>query len=153
HWTTRSLPDRITAVAEAFPQTRDGELRARYNDDNRLANLLLHGSTVALNDRITDDTFGNATIRSGPSAQHLANGLRHAYWSYQRLALLIADRRNPEARADIERIYDEGWPRLQTITEPALKKAGRNGRCPCHSGLKVKDCHGTPAGSTAGQRQ
>ena len=111
-------------------------------DDNRLANLLLHGSIVALNDRVTDDAFGNATIRSGPSEQHLANGLRHAYWSYQRLALLISDRRNPGARTDIERRYAEGWPLLQTITAPALKNAGRNGRCPCGSGRKVKDCHG-----------
>ncbi|MDQ6804064.1 MAG: hypothetical protein M3065_03650 [Actinomycetota bacterium] len=142
HWTTKGLPDRIKAVQPSFPQDRGDELQARYEDDNRLANLLLHGSTVALNDRITDDAFGNATIRSGPSEQHLANGLRHAYWSYQRLAL-IAQRRNPEARAEIERHYAEGWPLLQTITLPALKKAGRNGRCPCGSSRKVKDCHGS----------
>lgn len=142
HWTGEGLPGRIAAVEAAFPQDRDGELRARYDDDNRLANLLLHGSTVALNDRITDDALGNTTIHVGPSQQHLANGLRHAYWSYQRLALLIADRRNPPARAEIERLYVDGWPRLQTITAPALKKAGRNGRCPCGSARKVKDCHG-----------
>jgi hypothetical protein len=142
HWSTKGLPDRIAGVESTFPQTRDGELRARYDDDNRLANLLLHGSTVALNDRITDDAFGNATIRSGPSEQHLANGLRHAYWSYQRLALLVAERRNPETRPEIGRIYGDGWPRLQTVTAPALKKAGRNGPCPCGSNRKVKDCHG-----------
>lgn len=31
---------------------------------------------------------------------------------------------------------------LQTITGPALKKAGRNSVCPCGSKLKVKSCHG-----------
>jgi hypothetical protein len=142
HWSAKTLPARIEAVDSTFPQERDGELQARYDDDNRLANLLLHGSTVALNDRITDDIFGNVTIRSGPSEQHLANGLRHAYWSYQRLALLIAERRTPDARGEIEQLYADGWPRLQTITGPALKKAGRNGRCPCGSGRKAKDCHG-----------
>jgi hypothetical protein len=90
HWSTKTLPARIEAVDSTLPQDLDGELQARYEDDNRLANLLLHGSTVALNDLITDDAFGNVTIRSGPSEQHLANGLRHAYWSYQRLALLPA---------------------------------------------------------------
>jgi hypothetical protein len=142
HWTTRGLPDRIRAVDGTFPQDHVSELLQRYDDDNRLANLLLHGATVALNDRITDDVFGNVTIRAGPSEQHLANGLRHAYWSYQRLALLIAQRRKPEARPEIEQLYADGWPRLQTITGPALKKAGRNGRCPCGSARKVKDCHG-----------
>jgi hypothetical protein len=142
HWTRLGLPDRIAAIKGAFPQARDDELLVRYDADNRLANLLLHGSTMALNDRITDTGFGSATIHVGPTDQHLANGLRHAYWSYERLALLIADRRNPDARAEIERLYDAGWPRLQTITAPALKKAGRNGQCPCGSGRKAKDCHG-----------
>lgn len=143
HWTTKGLPDRIAAIQANFPQAHDNELRARYDDDNRLANLLLHGATVALNDRITDDAIGNATIRSGPSEQHLANGLRHAYWSYQRLALLIAESRNPQVRPEIERLSAKGWPRLQTITLPALKKAGRNGQCPCGSSRKAKDCHGS----------
>jgi len=143
HWSTDGLPDRIAAIKDTLPQDREGELQARYDDDNRLANLLLHGSTVAMNDRITEDAFGNVHIHSGPSEQHLANGLRHAYWSYERLAVLIAKRRNPDAQAGFERLYAEGWPRLQTITLPAIKKAGRNGRCPCGSGLKVKECHGS----------
>jgi hypothetical protein len=143
HWTRQGLPDRIGAVEATMPQARDGELRARYEDDNRLANLLLHGSALALNDRITDTGDGNATIHVGPSEQHLANGLRHAYWSYQRLVLLVAERRQPAGRPEIERLYAQGWPLLQTITAPALKKAGRNGQCPCGSGRKVKDCHGS----------
>jgi SEC-C motif len=142
HWTGKGLPERIVAVEDGFPQARDGELQARYADDNRLANLLLHGGGMALNDRITDIGFGNATIHVGPSEQHLANGLRHAYWSYQRLVLLIAERRAPTVRPAIEQLYADGWPVLQTITTPALKKAGRNGPCPCGSDRKVKDCHG-----------
>ncbi len=141
HWTRLGLPDRMASVEAIVPQAREGDLQARYEDDNRLANLLLHGSPVALNDRITDTGFGNATIQVGPSDQHLANGLRHAYWSYHRLVLLVADRRAPTARAEIEQFYAEGWSLLQTITAPALKKAGRNGQCPCGSGRKVKDCH------------
>jgi hypothetical protein len=66
HWTTQGLPDRIAAVLDVFPQDRDGELQARYADDNRLANLLLHGAAVALNDRILDDELGNATVHTGP---------------------------------------------------------------------------------------
>lgn len=143
HWTRLTLPARIVAVEAAFPQDPDGEVQARYDDDNWLANLLLHGPTIALNDRITREAFSYVRIRSGPSEQHLANGLRHAYWSYQRLALLIAQRRKPEVRPEIDRLYAEGWPRLQIITGPALKKAGHNGRCPCGSGRKIKDCHGS----------
>jgi uncharacterized protein YchJ len=59
-----------------------------------------------------------------------------------RLVLLIAERRNPTVRPEAEQLYVEGWPLLQTITARALKKAGRNGQCPCDSGRKVKDCHG-----------
>lgn len=142
HWTRQGLPDRIRAVDDVVPQDHPGELRARYEDDNRLANLLLHGAAVALNDRITDAGLGNATIHVGPSEQHLANGLRHGYWSYYRLVLLIAERRAPDVRPKMEQLYADGWPRLQTITSTALRHAGRNGRCPCGSGHKTKDCHG-----------
>jgi Family of unknown function (DUF5677) len=141
HWTGQWLPKRIAEVDSAVPQEHDGELFARYGDDNKLANLLLHGAAVALNDRITDGPYG-ATIHAGPSQQHLANGLRHAYWSYQRLCLLVADRPVPSARPRIEELYLQTWSHLQTITVPALKLAGRNGRCPCGSGRKVEDCHG-----------
>lgn len=142
HWTAKGLPDRIRDVSATFPQDFEGELQIRYASENRLVNLLLHGSPMAINDRISDDRFGNVSIRSGPSTQHLANGLRHAYWSYQRLGLLVAERRSSEARVELQQLYAEGWPRLQTITEPALRAAGRNGLCPCGSGLKVKVCHG-----------
>jgi hypothetical protein len=141
HWTRQGLPDRIVEIDAAVPQTRDGELRFRLDEDNKLANLLLHGSPVALNDRISETGFGNATIAAGPSQQHLANGIRHAYWSYQRLVLLVAGRRNAGAVEQIEELHAEGWPLLQTITAPALKKAGRNGQCPCGSRRKAKDCH------------
>ena len=89
-----------------------------------MANLLLHGSAVALNDRITDTGFGNARIHAGPSQQHLANALRHAYWSYQRLVLLVAGRRVPAARSAIEQLYADGWPVLQTIKALEREIAG-----------------------------
>jgi hypothetical protein len=142
HWTQLGLPDRIAAVDELVPQEQEGELRACYENDNKLANLLLHGSPMALNDRINETGLGKATIRMGASAQHLANGLQHAYWSYQRLVLLVCQRRVPKAGPRVEELYALGWPLLQTITVPALKRAGRNGQCPCGSGRKVKDCHG-----------
>lgn len=142
HWTRLSLFDRIAAIDESVPQARDGELRARYENDNRLANFLLHGSPMALNDRIEESASGRATIHIGASAQHLANGLQHAYWSYERLLLLVCKRRAPHKASTVEDLYELGWPTLQTITVPALKKVGRNGPCPCGSGRKVKDCHG-----------
>jgi hypothetical protein len=143
HWTRNGLPERISEVDDLVPQNREGELRDRYDHDNKLANLLLHGAAMALNDRITEDGLGRTTIGVGPSEQHLANGLRHAYWSYERLILLVAHRRAPGARPHAESLYTTGWPLLQTITGPALKAAGRNGKCPCESGRKSKDCHGT----------
>lgn len=66
----------------------------RYMQDHKLANLLLHGAGLALNDRITESDAGVATIRVGPSEQHLANGLRHAYWSYHRVIRLVAELRS-----------------------------------------------------------
>lgn len=114
----------------------------RYMQDHKLANLLLHGAGLALNDRITESDAGVATIRVGPSEQHLANGLRHAYWSYHRVIRLVAERRAPIARARIHELYAADWPRLQTITRPALKAVGRNGPCPCGSARKTRDCHG-----------
>jgi hypothetical protein len=141
HWTSLGLFARTIAVEEFVPTSREGELRARYEEDNKLANLLLHGSAMALNDRIAE-TLTRVTIRAGPSNQHLANALRHAYWSYQRLVLLLCNRCAPHASAEAERLYEDGWPRLQTLTSSALKNAGRNGPCPCASGRKTKDCHG-----------
>ncbi len=97
-----NLPDRIAEVEDSVAQDREGELRAQYKNDHRLANLLLHGSPVALNDRIQETATG-AVISGGLSEQHLANNLRHAYWSYQRFALLGAEHRAPAARAQIYR--------------------------------------------------
>jgi hypothetical protein len=143
HWTRQGLPDRIAAVDALVPQDRVGELTDRYEEDNRLANLLLHGASMAINDRISDAGFGRIRIHVGASEQHLANGLRHAFWSYERLVWLVATRRNPAAVSDIERLYAETWPLLQTITVPRLKNAGTDGECPCGSGRRVGACHGS----------
>jgi hypothetical protein len=35
--------------------------------------------------------------------------------------------------------YREGWPKLQTITDDAIKAAGRNRSFPCGSERKTKD--------------
>jgi hypothetical protein len=141
HWTRLDLRARARDVAADVPQTFDGELDDRYEEDNQLANLLLHGSPMAINDRITE-TPGRVTVSVGPTDQHLANGLRHSYWSYFRLARLLAARACPDRVSELDAIYGHGWPRLQTITDGALRETGRNGRCPCESGLKSKDCHG-----------
>jgi hypothetical protein len=142
HWTRMGLPDRIKFVDELVPQAYKGELDDRYEEDNRLANILLHGASVAINDRITADQLGNIRIHVGASDQHLANGLRHAYWSYTRHVRLVAHRRDPAAVSEVERLDAETWPVLQTITAPRLKKIGPTGDCPCGSGRQVKDCHG-----------
>jgi Family of unknown function (DUF5677)/SEC-C motif len=145
HWSRLGLPDRITAIGKSFPQDHDGELRARYEEDNLLANHLLHGSAVVLNDRLYDGPDGRLQLLIGATEQHMPNGLRHGFWSYQRLSRLIAERhsRNRAAAVSaIDSLYREGWPLMQTLTAPSLKVAGRNGPCPCDSGLKVKDCHG-----------
>lgn len=142
HWTRQNLPGRIAEVNTLVPQDHDGELRARYDNDNGLANLLLHGGAVVLDDRITDTAFGNATIHAGASEQHLANGLRHGYWSYERFVRLVVGRHARQASGRVEDLFRTGWPLLQTITGPAVKAAGRNGSCPCGSQRKTKDCHG-----------
>jgi SEC-C motif len=142
HWSCLGLPDRITAVERSLPQEKEGELRARYEEDNMLANYLLHGTAVALNDRLGDSPDGGLRLLVGATGQHLPNGLRHGFWSYQRLSRLIAARHSPDRADTIDEVYREGWPLLQTLTVPSLKAAGRNGPCPCGSGRKVKDCHG-----------
>lgn len=140
-WTMLDLRARIHAVSAQVPQDFGGELVDRYDEDNRLANLLLHGSPMALNDRVVD-TGNRVTITVGPTGQHLGNALRHTYWSYYRLGLLMVELRAPEQIAGLNEAYRNGWPRLQTLTAGALKVVGRNGPCPCGSGLKTKDCHG-----------
>jgi hypothetical protein len=147
HWTLLDVWKRINAVDRAVPQDKPGELRARYQTANLTANLLLHGSGTAMNDRIGPDKVVwpgviNTTVIAGPTTTYLTEGLRHAYWSYARLCLLVANRYATEAVAAIQGMYAEAWPRLRTVSKPALKLAGRNGPCPCKSGLKVKDCHG-----------
>jgi hypothetical protein len=141
HWSRQSLYRRVKEVDATVTQDSKGELLARYNLDNRLANLAVHGGAVTINDRVTDGRY-DATIIVGATPQHLANGLRHAYWSYERLCLLVSKRRAPATQATIEALYADTWPQLQTVTVPALKHAGRNGTCPCGSGHKVKACHG-----------
>jgi hypothetical protein len=141
HWTTLDLRARAQSVEGTVPQDSDDELLDRFDEDNRLANLLIHGSPMAMNDRLKTSARG-VTVQLGATAQHLPNGLRHAYWSYYRMGWLIAGHLAPRSRRDIEAAYREGWPKLQTITEGALKAVGRNGRCPCESGRKAKDCHG-----------
>jgi hypothetical protein len=141
HWTRLDLWSRMQAVNRNVPQERTGELEDRYHEDNHLANLLLHGSPMAMNDRLVNTARG-VTLQLGPSKQHLANGMRHAYWSYQRLGLLMIERLQPGRVGDLTSTYHHGWARLQTISKGALKAAGRNGPCPCGSGAKSKDCHG-----------
>lgn len=142
HWTRKSLSQRIARVDADVSQGFPGELRHRHEYDNKLANLILHGAAMALNDQLTDLGAGAVTVAAGPSEQHLANGLRHAYWSYQRLIRLVARRRSESAVAALDDLYLSGWPLLQSITV-ALRHAGRNGDCPCGSGKKVKQCHGS----------
>jgi hypothetical protein len=141
HWTTLDLRSRADAVDADVLQDVPGELSDRYDEDNYLANLLLHGSPMAINDRLEGSAHG-VTVKLGASSQHLANGLRHAYWSYYRIGWLLVGRLVPDAREGLFACYRQGWPKLQTITAGALKAAGRNGACPCDSGRKTKDCHG-----------
>jgi hypothetical protein len=143
HWSRLGLPDRIAAIEDSLPQARDGELRARYEEDNLLANHLLHGTALVLNDRLSETLDGTLRLLIGTTEQHMPNGLRHGFWSYQRLSRLILERHAPLRVGAIDDLYEEGWPLLQTLTLPALKSAGRNGICPCGSGKKVKDCHGS----------
>jgi len=141
HWTTLDLRARARAVEASVPQDCDGELLDRFDEDNQLANLLIHGSPMAMNDRLKVSARG-VTVQLGATAQHLANGLRHAYWSYYRMGWLLVGHLASGSQSDVEAMYREGWPKLQTITEGALKATGRNGRCPCGSDRKAKDCHG-----------
>jgi hypothetical protein len=142
HWSRLGLPERIAAVECSLAQTTDGELRARYEEDNLLANHLLHGTALVLNDRLSEGPGGKLQLLIGATEQHMPNGLRHGFWSYHRLSRLIVERHAPIRLSAIDDLYTEGWPLLKTLTVPALKTAGRNGSCPC-SGQKVKDCHGS----------
>jgi hypothetical protein len=132
---------RIRAVEQIVPQDEPRELMHRYEEDNFLANQILHGSPMAMNDRLSPAPHG-VTIAAGPTSQHVANALRHAYWSYYRITRAALDRDAPDRRDDLITLYRTAWPRLQTVTEGALKAVGRNGQCPCGSGAKVKTCHG-----------
>ena len=96
---------------------------------------------MTINDRLEYSPQG-VTVRLGPTRQYLANGLRHAYWSYYRIGWLLVKRLAPDGLDHLMSNYREGWPRLQTITNDAIKAAGRNGACPCSSDRKTKDCHG-----------
>jgi hypothetical protein len=142
HWTRLDLRARARAVDADIPQDFPNELEGRYDEDNQLANLLIHGSPMAMNDRLVDTPRG-ITVQLGPTEQHLANGLRRAYWSYYRLGWLLASRLKPDSAQATDAAYRDGWPKLQTITAGALKAAGRNGACPCGSDAKTKDCHGS----------
>lgn len=110
-----------------MPRDFPNELDDRYDEDNQLAHLLIHGSPMAMNDRLVDTARG-ITVQVGPTEQHLANGLRHAYWSYYRLGWLLAGRLTPDRVQELETAYRAGWPRLQTITVGAVKAVGRNAR-------------------------
>lgn len=143
HWSRLGLRDRIAAVEDSMPQERTGELLVRYEEDNVLANQLLHGSALVLNDRLDDGPNGGLRLRVGATEQHMPNGLRHGFWSYHRLSRLILRRHSSKRLGAIDDLYRESWPRLQTVTVPSLKTAGRNGLCPCESGKKVKECHGS----------
>jgi hypothetical protein len=141
HWTTLDLRSRLQDVEDRIPQDYTNEAVGRFEEEHFLANLLLHGSPMAINDRITEKP-GAVTVNLGPVRQHLANGLRHAYWSYYRASLLVTGLWKGNHILGLEDRYRAGWPRLQTVTDGALEAAGRNGECPCRSGLKAKKCHG-----------
>jgi hypothetical protein len=141
HWTKLDLRARAKAVDSDIPQDRQGELDSRFDEDHFLANLVLHGSSMSINDRLTGSARG-LTVQLGATQQHLANGLRHAYWSYYRIGRLLVERLAPSRRDDFDEGYRNGWPRLQTISVETVKAAGRNGACPCGSNRKSKDCHG-----------
>jgi hypothetical protein len=141
HWTTLDLRARAKVVDMHVPQDTSGELDERFDEDHFLANLVLHGSPMTINDRLKESP-GGVTVRVGATSQHLANGLRHAYWSYYRIGRLLVGRVAPDNLDRLDASYREGWPRLQTITTDAIKASGRNGACPCGSDGKTKDCHG-----------
>jgi len=141
HWTTLDLRARAKAVNEDVPQDSLGELDARFDEDHHLANLVLHGSPMTINDRLLG-TAGRLTVQLGATDQHLPNGMRHAYWSYYRIGHLLVEQFAPDHLDHLRASYREGWPTLQTITTDAIKAAGRNGSCPCGSKRKTKDCHG-----------
>jgi hypothetical protein len=136
------LRRRLLDVDDRIPQDHENEAVERYEEEHFLSNLLLHGSPMAINDRITEKP-GAVTVNLGPIRQHLANGLRHAYWSYYRTCLLAVGLWEGNHKPGLEHLYRSGWPRLQTVTDGALEAAGRNGECPCNSGLKIKKCHGS----------
>jgi hypothetical protein len=141
HWTKQDLRERAKLVDADVPQDTPGELEARYDEDHFLANLVLHGSPMTINDRL-NGTAGRLTVQLGATDQHLPNGMRHAYWAYYRIGHLLVEQFAPD-RLDLLRAdYRDGWPKLQTITDDAIKTAGRNGPCPCGSERKTKDCHG-----------
>jgi len=147
HWTTLDMWRRILAVDQAVPQDEPGQLKARYQIGNQMANVVMHGSGTAINDRVGADQIVapgvlKTTVVVGPTTTYLTEGLRHAFWSYQRICVLVASRRAPEAVDKFDAIYARAWPKLRTVTVPALKRAGRNGPCPCGSSEKTKDCHG-----------
>ena len=143
HWTRQGLPDRIAEIDALVPQDGEGDLRARYDDDTGSRtcfstagrSLSTRASRPSASPRRRDDP-------GGPSEQHLANGLRHAYWSYERLVRLAARRRAPELTGSVEDTFGAAWPVLQKIRGPALKATGCNGSCPCGSKRTTKDCHG-----------
>jgi hypothetical protein len=112
HWTTLDLRSRIRAVDADVPQDVDGELNNRYYEDNQLANLLLHGSPMAINDRLEPSATG-ITVRLGPTEQHMASGMRQAYWSYYRVGSLLVSRLLPSRLDDLIAMYRAGGLRYR----------------------------------------
>ncbi len=74
-----------------------------------------------------------------PGLNYLCAGLQHFFRHVDRPARMMVDlmREGRDAADVMELLATE-----ERDFERALKRAGRNGPCPCGSGRKVKQCHG-----------
>jgi uncharacterized protein DUF5677/SEC-C motif-containing protein len=139
-WTGEPLHRRLKVIQEVFPEDYPGQLSASYAQHNRLPILAMHGAPMAINDRFVDVPGGQAVL-AGPSGQHLGPALRTGFWCYSKLVHLLLRRWEPGGLVELTALYDHGWPDFQAITTESMRRAGRNGLCPCGSGRKLKRCH------------
>jgi hypothetical protein len=150
-WTGhKSLWELIDAVEDQWEEPGRSALRIYLKDEHQRNSKQMHASASALFGLALDPGAlqggqRGMTARIGPGPEKIDGALLGAFFSHSNLLSLIVSHYElgAEAETEMERITNENQFAFAVIDPEIAKATGRNDACPCESGKKFKQCHGS----------
>ena len=143
HWTKQTLYKLMTDVEPALPPDDRRLLHQTFDLSNRLSNLLLHHSPLAMNAAFKtthdDGLLPVSVLSRKPSERFVGDALFSAYFSVSRLGRLVV---RPTSTDSYETMIADDFPSFIQLPVSITRDLSRNDTCPCGSRRKYKRCHG-----------